>query len=759
MKRTGSILAAMAMVMTVTATSDAQWEPPPPMFPWADPGAVRWVINYSKMDEAQVGHLLDAGLNLIQGGSFTPEAMQAARQAGAHRMMYICSRTIYHEQLFPQHPELRDAAILTPEGDYKVIYSNPARYAGCYNRPAWLEYIKGRMDALQQTGVDCIFFDNPMTWACYCPTCREKFREYALQHTGTAYELGAEGTPGELENWFTLDSALEFFEQVQFYAHNREEPLFIVANDLTYWLVDRGVTDGVFTEAFAHPPFGRDIAACKLGLAASHGRPTGFLSYIPRPVKQARGREIYHAPGATNVWMGLPVAEEYALGCATGIALGGNYMPNMSLMADRTVPDMTRPREDQAILDACDRYARFAERWEGLLAGQRPGSRVGVLYDLTAGPRTGQILGLKQGNINELLWLLQGHGIPADVIVNSDLTSGGLAEFGAVLIDDGAMLSPAEMTGLREFVEAGGTLVLSASLDIRDRFEPREARRPISEFLPGLADSLRVQVSALELELDGYEAESAYLSQVSVWIGAATEGTASLTFAGEPGLWQFTVSYLDESRGQSSFELLVRGEVVARWTAGADDDEWHTHTSEAVALAAGDTITIRGRAGALEYARVRWLALRSRQSDEPGLDVRLGAGRAVQLAGPLESLPADELAAGIEALRAASPVSGEWPETVLVNLLHQPAAGVLSVHIVNHDFEYDDDYALTAVHPTPEITLRVADESLTVARLIAPAAEPVELTIEGGRIAVPPIETYAAVLLAPDEAALDAVSP
>ncbi|MGD9498037.1 MAG: hypothetical protein AB7Y46_17175 [Armatimonadota bacterium] len=310
MRRTRAILTTAFAVMTMAGDSHAHWGPAPQLFPWAEPGALRWVINYSRMDEAQVRFLLDAGFNLIQGGSFTPEAMAAAQQAGAHRMMYICSRTIYHEQLFPTHPELRDAAILTPEGEYKVIYNNPARYAGCYNRPAWLSYIKDRMDELQAQGVDCIFFDNPMTWACYCPTCREQFRAYALEHTGTAYELGAEGTAAELERWFTLDTARRFFEQVHAYAHDRERPLFIVANNLTYWLIDQGVTDGVFTEAFAHPPFGKDIAACKIGLAASHGRPTGFLSYIPGAVRQARGVERYHAPGATNMWVALPIAEE-----------------------------------------------------------------------------------------------------------------------------------------------------------------------------------------------------------------------------------------------------------------------------------------------------------------------------------------------------------------------------------------------------------------------------------------------------------------
>jgi len=518
---------AIGAVMIVAGTCDAHWEPPPEMFPWADPGGLRWVIDYATMDEAQVGFLLDAGFNLIQGGSFTPEAMERAQQRGAHRMMYICSRTIYHEQLFPEHPELRDAAVLTPDGEYKVIYNNPARYAGCFNRPAWLAYIKGRMDALQELGVDCIFFDNPMTWACYCPTCREKFREYSLEHTGTAYELGGEDTPSELERWFTVDTAREFFEKLHAYAHNRERPLFIVANNLTYWLIDQGVTDGVFTEAFAHPPFGKDIAACKIGLAASHGRPTGFLSYVPGAVRQARGVERYHAPGAGNMWVALPIAEEYALGCATGIALGGNYMPNMNLNGDRHVLAMTKAEQDRAILDACAEYAGFARRWETLLADQRAGSRVGVLYDLTAGPRSGQILGLDRGNINNLLWLLQSEGIPADVVVNSDLARGGLEGYDALLVDDHAMLSPEEMAGLQEFVKGGGTLVLSAALQIRDRFEAADEARPLSEFLPGLSDVMHIQHSALDLTLDGYELDGGRIK-------AMTEGTASMRFAGMP---------------------------------------------------------------------------------------------------------------------------------------------------------------------------------------------------------------------------------
>lgn len=747
--RTRLVLASLTMVICAATGAQAHWEQPAPDFPWANPGAVRWAINYSHMDRAQVQTLLDAGVNLIQGGGFDDDALELAHESGAHCMAYICSRTIYHEKLFPDYPELRDAAILTPEGDYKVIYNNPARYAGCYNRVAWLDYIKEQMDKLQEAGLDCIFFDNPMTWACYCPTCREKFRAYALEHTGTAYELGAEGTPVELERWFTVDTAGEFFTQIHAYARDREHPLFIVANNLHYYLVDQGVTDGLFTEAGGQAPFGRDIAAYKIGLAASHGKPTGILTYIPTAVRMVRGVKKYAAPSASDRWNGAPVAEEYAVGCAMGMALGGNYESNFSLTLGRQVLAGTDP-EDARIIETCARYGRFAKGWEGLYAGQQPGSRVGVLYDLTAGPRRGDILGVRKGEMNQLLWLLQKQGIPADVIVNSDLTDNGLEGFAAILIDDAAMLSPDEMQGLRKFVEGGGTLVLSAGLSIRDRFEPANAARSISEFLPGCEDNLVREVDALQLDMDGYVADGGRIK-------TASEGTASLIFDGDEGPWTISVRYFDESDGISDMRLLVNGEQIGAWQMDADDDQWHAFASEVVHLKRGDVIVVHGKQGGGEYARISAISLRSGEGG--GVHrVSLGDGVVMQVAGSMASASGSSVNAACEALRQATPVCGEWPDTVLINLMRQPHGDVLGAHIVNFNYEYGDNYVLKTIHPTPEITLRVHDSTLKVARLIAPDAETQDLPVTDGEVIVPAITNYAVVLLAANQAALDGVA-
>lgn len=744
-----TMVSAVAAVVMLVSSAWAHWAPPPEMFPWANPGAVRWTINYRTMNQDQVRALLDAGFNLIQGGGFSEEAMRLATNAGCHRMAYICSRTIYHEQLFPEHPELKDAAILTPEGEYKVIYNNPARYAGCFNRTAWLEYIKGRMDNLAERGLDCIFFDNPMTWECHCPTCKRLFREYSREHTGTEYELGAEGTPKELERWFTLDTALGFFTELRNYAHEREQPMFIVANNLTYWLVDKGLTDGLFTEAGGQAPFGRDLAGYKIGLAASHGKPTAILTYIPGAVRMARGVKKYAAPSASERWYGSPVAEEYAAGCAMGLALGGNYLSNFSLTLDRHVLELADP-EDQRILDACAKYAQFAQRWEKLYAGQQPGSRVGVLYDLTEGPRVGDILGTRRSPTNNLLWYLQGHGVPADVIVNTDLQGDRLEGFDALLIDGAPMLSPTEMEGLRAFVEAGGTAVISGALSIRDRFDLPEAARSISEFLPGCTDTLVQQVSALDLEMDGYEPDGGRIK-------CPKEGSATLTFRGEGGTWRISVQYLDESDGVSSYELLLNDQQVGAWTADEDDDAWRSFTTEAAELEPGDRIVVRATQGEGEYARLGSITLRTVPDEGGVFEQELGEGRVIQVAGPLDSALPEEEQRAVEALRAATPVGGAWPDTVLVNLLRQPSPAVLGVHIVNFDYEYAEDYVLKAIHPTPEIKLQVQDARMKVARMISPDGEPQELEIVEGNLTVPPVMNYAVVLLAVDVGSIESL--
>ncbi|MCD6361791.1 MAG: hypothetical protein J7M38_13125, partial [Armatimonadetes bacterium] len=139
--------------------------------------------------------------------------------------------------------------------------------------------------------------------------------------------------------------------------------------------------------------------------------------------------------------------------------------------------------------------------------------------------------------------------------------------------------------------------------------------------------------------------------------------------------------------------------------------------------------------------------------------VPLGKGSVIQVPGSLQAAPDEARDTIWQALRSAAPVTGHWPDTVLVNLMRQPRGDVLGVHVVNFDYEYNDDYSLKAIHPTPELELTVQDAALKVAWLISPDTETRDLTVTDGKVIVPPVTNYAVVLLAGSSRALNAITP
>lgn len=713
----------------------AHWEASNPAFPWATPGQVRWLIDYSTMEKPHVQLMLDAGFNLLHGGGFRPEALDVLKTTpGAHSMQYICSRTIYHDILFPKYPELKEAAVLNPDGSYKIIYNNPARYAGCWNRPAWLKYIKGLMDDIKARGVDTIFFDNPMTWACYCPTCQAQFTKFALEKTGQPLKLGQFGKPTELENWFTEDTAVRFWTQIRDYAHS--QGMFIVANNMTYWLINQGLTDGAFSEGNGHAPFQQDLAAYKIGLAVSHGKPTGILDYVPLKVMQARGKTAFNnSQGSGEKWVGAPLAEEYQVALAQGAACGGNYIANFSLELGRRIEQLTNP-EDQRIVAGLKRYNGFLQAHPEVYAHPQPGSPVAVLYSLTQGPREGEILGHKRGAFNSLLWALQKQGVPAEVIVEDDLTPQRLAGLKTILLSDVSVLEPEAARGLAHFAQGGGTVLVAGATAVRGKYEPLSQARQLSAFFPG-SKSLNLSVYLpADFTTEGYVAQPPWL-KVDKEVGKAT-----VTFAGPAGKYRLVLSYFDESDGQGSFELRVDDKPVGQFQNTADDDQTHAHAVTNVDLRPGAQITVVGHSGGGEYGRIERLAV---LSDFSGglLETKIGKGRLVQAVAPLPQMTAEDLSKLGRSLRAQLPVRWNASGKFLVNLTR--AEGALCAHVVNYDFRHDDQFALQSIEPTPPLALRVP--GVKTATLLSPDGDPVALPVRDGTVTVPPVRIYSVVVL------------
>ncbi|MEO1196954.1 MAG: GDSL-type esterase/lipase family protein [Pseudomonadota bacterium] len=100
---------------------------------------------------------------------------------------------------------------------------------------------------------------------------------------------------------------------------------------------------------------------------------------------------------------------------------------------------------------------------------------------------------------------------------------------------------------------------------------------------------------------------SASGGQIIQTLGATgTQGTATGGFSGPDGNYNLTVTYLDESDGVGTYEVLVNDAVAFSWTGDGGSGGFGTPTEESgiVALQTGDVITIRGTVGDGEAVRL-----------------------------------------------------------------------------------------------------------------------------------------------------------
>ncbi len=739
-------LLAAILVLTAGLVAAQPWPAFHYLPDWAQRWNLQWSIDYAGMDAHDVEVILGDGNTLLHGG-YRGEGLARAQELGAHRMFYICSRTIYWERLFKTNPELKDATIKTPEGKPKVIYHNPARYAGCYNQPAWLKYILARVDDVATHGGDCIFFDNPMVWACYCPVCRRMFRTFTREKLGHEAPLPVPGDDSppivrEAEKMFRLESAVRFFTAI--HQHARDQGLLITANNLCFWLERRDITDFGFTEAFAHPPFGRSIAAYKVGLAAARGRPVGVLAYPPGNVRKARGVKTWHAPGNTYIYNAPPLPLEHEIGIAEGLACGGNYIANYGVTIGKELTD-DEPIS-QGMRAAIKRYRSLARKHGAAFDRSQPGSGLAYVYDWDPEVRGSAILGMSLASVDQAARTFCAAGVPFDVIVEEDLTPETLRNFQAVILDGLPVLSRTAARAVGEFVRGGGGLILTQGTpQVRDPLEPSEKASRLSEALAGARLPELIRFRPEDFQLDGMMPDGPRLKAVQ-------EGAAFVQLKAKPGQYTISVRYLDESDGVSELAVLADGKEIDRWRFDADDDGFHTRLCPPVKLKRGSEIRLQGKSGGGEYCRVYAMSVTTGVSPGAVGKQPCGQGRVATMLEPISGAKPANVRAACEYAAGPRPFLVETPdEQLFVNALALPEIKATAVHLVNYDVSYSGGFRDPELHPRENVKVRVGlgGEKPTV-RLLTAKAEPQTLEptrqAEAWVVTLPRIDVYACLV-------------
>ena len=490
-------------LLGLVATASADWREHPELPDWARRGYVQWGhganidgrIRWSGgggygTDAANVQLILDCGRNIQQTIAYTDEeAERIARDGGLRRQPYICSQTVWWRREYEETPELRGAVRLGLDGEPIIIYANPDRHCGCYNREFWLEYTQRKIkNTIEGEGghVDSIFFDNPLPYDCYCDECRAKFARFSAETFGVELDLAGSTEHPDYrmaKTLFKLNSTLEFFEQLKAYIDTLDPDITIspnigVGSPLSVWLTARGMTEMVFCErGRSFPPFTSTVVDYKLGLACSHGLATGQLLGLPELQARARALALLsgHEGGILESFM---YPEEHKLATAEALACDGAYIASFALREQKISID-DAPHH-VAVREALEQYADFTEEHLDLYDLAQPGASVAVLdavwSDLPLGWSGSR-------PFREACAALGRAMVPYEVIIEEDLRPELLAPYRLLVIPQARSLAREDAQTILDWVRGGGAIVQTGELALADRL----GRAYAPEELPELA--------------------------------------------------------------------------------------------------------------------------------------------------------------------------------------------------------------------------------------------------------------------------------
>ncbi len=671
---------ALCVLLTLAPSlCHAHWVDHPDLPAWAQRGHLRWCLHYSTANRETVDLFLDGEQNFVHGGSFdSPQTAEYARAKGLPYMPYVCSRTVRTSEI-ADNPQLAGAPVLMADGTEFLAYGNPARRYGSLYVPAWPEFVRERSRRhIGKPNVAAIFFDNAF-WGGddHRPDTVAAWQQWARAiglDPGDDVPSISTGELAAASRAFSAASLINYHTALHEFCHAQNPPLLNSPNQggssgAGLSAVEAGAIDLVFSETSSHPPFVNNTFLYKQGLAASHGRPTGLLAYLPPDVAAQRGEKTWHEGMHHFFYPSSPLPEEFALAAAEGAACGGTYIPNYSLFPSLPITDTTDPF-NRRIHRAIKQTYSFLRANESLYSGAVPGSDVAIYLSLPS-----MIQSRRVQNAAQVGQALSDAGVPYEVLVDSDINPDGLRGIRTIIAPNATYMQPESVTGLRDFVMSGGRLIVTGEFAGYDPYgRPLEtpAKRELLGSISLIARPIR------EWELQGFEPEGASHIRVT-----GVSGTATLKHPGPAGQYIAHISIRDENDGTSPVEFVANGRRVYQGLLDAEDEQQHWLATEPFDLNPGDPVSFTVHADAGERGRVHAITLLKAGAEQ---GVAFGEGHVLYSAQSVEKLPPESLTA----LLQPSMRLGE-PGKVCINLLNVPGENLRAAHLVNYDFRYEVD--------------------------------------------------------------------
>ncbi len=393
---------------------------------------------------------------------------------------YMKLTNINWKPMFHERPESREWLMRYADGRPAIYLGHPDRYMGCLNNPNWRNHLKEMIAKAIDHEPDSLFYDNCFVprelaglhddeaaaagWACYCDTCRVRFREYTAQRLGWECELPSRPKWDDPIWQAFIEFRDEYFADamgmVVDYAHELNPDIVVYPNLAVPWMGGGGAK-GSATHLVADKV---DLILLeRRGAPRLESPPSGGM---PRAINAVVDWKYGSRVKSTPIWYrqnkpGSHTPDQMKIGLAESSAFNGATHHIMAAL-------FTHEHVKAYIIR---HYYTWLQDYERFYVDAKPLADV-ALHVSTPTINWYYPNRVTQGgselpqNLTGLAQALVELHVPFNVVLDEDLT----AEHGyrVLVLPNSACMSDQDVEAVRRFVANGGGLIATAETSLYD---------------------------------------------------------------------------------------------------------------------------------------------------------------------------------------------------------------------------------------------------------------------------------------------------
>lgn len=426
------------------------------------------------------------------------ESDQADHQELARRQAELCHKyglkhgaylanTVWFESVRKDNPECEDWVSKAYDGRF-VHYGGEQtfRWVACFNSPGWRARMKRQIDkAIGFVKTDLLHFDNLGVWpepdGCHCRHCQERFREFLRSRYPTPelqkrrfgftgfdtfqvpnfymrfsppWKLDRIQNP-VLQDWldFRCWTVTEYIHEMSTYARAIKGDICIDGNAQSIWGVNQTMLHGIDQEA---------QAAC-LDVVYEENpdyRPEADPLAIFPVTRKMRGLNFYRRLGKSIM---TSFRDEETL--AYNLTFAGDPGINFTWGYSEPGRGSLKPHPP-GVKELLEYYQRHMDLYLRL----RSAARTAVWRSNRSLRYVSTDTHLSACVMEHVLFTRR---IPFSIIQDGTITEEGLRDFDLVILPDAEWISGEQVRALCQYVENGGSLLITEHSGVTDEFGRR----------------------------------------------------------------------------------------------------------------------------------------------------------------------------------------------------------------------------------------------------------------------------------------------